>query len=132
MCGAETDGATDGGVGQGATKPHTIVITHCRLSILGRSQPVKYLSTRSMVSHLVQQANESLFGVCSARDMINGRIILSPPHPCKRMLDQHVPACIQIHKVEKDTILILSSSKYSMLFNSAIISTTDRLMCQRA
>lgn len=114
MCGAETDGATDGGAGQGAAKPHTIVIAHCRLSLLGRPQPVKYLSTRSMVSHLVQQANESLFGVCSARDMIHGRIILLPHHPCKRMMDQHVPAYIQTHKVEKDTILILSSSKYAV------------------
>lgn len=42
--------------------------------------------------------------------MIHGRIILLPPNPCKRMMDQHVPACIQTHKVEKDTILILSCS----------------------
>lgn len=48
--------------------------------------------------------------------MIHGCIILLPPNPCKRMMDQHVPACIQTHKVEKDTILILSSSEYAVQF----------------
>lgn len=48
--------------------------------------------------------------------MIHGRIMLLPPNPCKRMMDQHVPACIQIHKVEKDTILILSSSECTVQF----------------
>lgn len=48
--------------------------------------------------------------------MTHGRIILLPPHPCKRMMDQHVPACIHTHHVEKDTILILSSSKCAVQF----------------
>lgn len=62
MCGAETDGATDGGAGQGAAKLHTSSLPTADF----RSRPMKYLSTQSMVSHLVQQANKSLFGVCCA------------------------------------------------------------------
>lgn len=68
MCGAETDGATDRGRASRGSEPHThIVIAHYRSSALaGTSTACEILSIYIVVSHLVQQANEILFGVCCA------------------------------------------------------------------